>query len=102
MRGKNRSGRQPEVKRNMNAIEHDFVVETLAQELDVRTPCRESSPALNRSLVREFLETHPRLVSDAVTKATMDTGELSPFVLTKHLLPSLETHAQTRLLPPQS
>jgi len=86
----------------MNATEMTYVIETLAQELDVRTPNRASSHELNRSLVREFIDTYPERVSDAIREATMGDGTVSPFVITKHLVGPLETHARLRVLPGQS
>lgn len=83
----------------MNENELSYLIETLAQELDVRTPSKSSSHELNRCLVREFIDLHPQQVADAVAKATMSNGKLTPFVLTQQLISKLESHARMRVLP---
>lgn len=83
----------------MNENQRDYVRETLAQELDLRTPTASVSPAVNRILVQEFIEENEERVTEVVQEATTSEGELSPFVLTKRLLSSLEDHCRNRLRP---
>lgn len=74
-----------------------YVIETLAQELDLRTPTASVSPGVNRGTIAEYLEENEGLVEDALSEARTSSGELSPFIITKRLLPGLIVHARTRI-----
>lgn len=81
----------------MNEDQREYVRETLAQELDLRTPGASVTAAVNRILVQEFIEENEERVSDVVQEATTSEGKLSPFMLTKRLLSELEAHCRERL-----
>ena len=83
----------------MNSTEREYVVETLAQELDLRTPTASMTPAVNRILVAEFIEENEETVTEVVKEARDGEGGLHPFFLTEKLLDKLETFVRTRLRP---
>ena len=83
----------------MTEDERDYVVETLAQEIDLRTPTVNVTRQVNRLLAREFVEENVEHVEAVVARARGANGDLSPWIVTDALLDALEVHCRDRVRP---
>lgn len=81
----------------MTPAERAYVVEVLAQEIDLRTPGASTSAEANRLLAAEFVEERTELVEAAVETARQPDGDLSPWIIERELLEAFENHCRSRI-----
>lgn len=83
----------------MTETERDYVAETLAQEIDLRTPTANVTREVNRLLAREFIQVNSELVEAVVVRARGADSDLSPWIIGRELLEAFVEHCRARIRP---